>query len=211
MTDFGGTRRPRWRMRYGALALVAGVIALGFAASSASAQTPLGQVSNPNELHFPNRTKPPVSPPVPANSPMLVQADEIKYDYSNDTVAAVGRVQIYYGGATIEADKVVYDQKTKRLRAEGNARLTEASGRDHLRPSHQSDRRLSRRIRQLAASRSARRHAVMPRSAPIARKAITRCCKTASTPLASRAKTTRPSRPSGRSRRRASFTPTARR
>ncbi len=129
MTDFGGTRRPRWRMRYGALALVAGVIALGFAAYSASAQTPLGPVSNPNELHFPNRTKPPVSPPVPANSPMLVQADEIKYDYSNDTVAAVGRVQIYYGGATIEADKVVYDQKTKRLRAEGNARLTEASGR----------------------------------------------------------------------------------
>ena len=60
---------------------------------------------------------------------MLVQADEIKYDYSNDTVAAVGHVQIYYGGATIEADKVIYDQKTKRLRAEGNARLTEPNGR----------------------------------------------------------------------------------
>src|SRR6185437_292069 len=101
VTDFGDTRRPRWRMRYGALALVVGVTALGFAASSASAQTPFGPVGNANELHFPNRTKPPVSPPVPANSPMLVQADEIKYDYSNDTVAAVGRVQIYYGGATI--------------------------------------------------------------------------------------------------------------
>ena len=60
---------------------------------------------------------------------MLVQADEIKYNYTNDTVAAVGNVQIYYGGATIEADQVIYDKKTKRLRAEGNARLTEASGR----------------------------------------------------------------------------------
>jgi len=60
---------------------------------------------------------------------MLVRADEIKYDYPNNSVAAVGHVQIYYGGSTIEADEVVYDQKNKRLRAQGNARLTEANGR----------------------------------------------------------------------------------
>jgi LPS-assembly protein len=60
---------------------------------------------------------------------MLVQADEVRYDYSNDSVAAVGHVQLYYGGSTVEADRVIYDQKTKRLRAEGNARLTEPSGR----------------------------------------------------------------------------------
>jgi LPS-assembly protein len=59
---------------------------------------------------------------------MLVKADEINYDTANSQVAAVGNVQIYYNGATIEADRVVYDQKTKRLRAEGNARLTEADG-----------------------------------------------------------------------------------
>ena len=59
---------------------------------------------------------------------MLVQATEIKYDYTNNTVAAVGNVQIYYGGATIEADEVIYDQKTKRLRAQGNVRLTEPDG-----------------------------------------------------------------------------------
>ena len=41
---------------------------------------------------------------------------------------AVGNVQIYYDGSTIEADKVSYDQKTKRLRAEGNVRLTEPGG-----------------------------------------------------------------------------------
>ena len=59
---------------------------------------------------------------------MLVQADEIKYDYTNELVSAVGNVQIYYNGATLEADKVVYDQRSKRLHAEGNARLTEADG-----------------------------------------------------------------------------------
>ncbi|HEY4140434.1 MAG TPA: LPS-assembly protein LptD [Pseudolabrys sp.] len=59
---------------------------------------------------------------------MLVQAREINYDYNNHKVSAVGGVQIYYGGSTIEADRVIYDQTSKRLRAEGNVRLTEDSG-----------------------------------------------------------------------------------
>ena len=59
---------------------------------------------------------------------MLVQAREINYDYANERVAAVGNVQIYYNGTILEANKVIYDQKTKRLRAEGNARLTEPNG-----------------------------------------------------------------------------------
>ena len=61
-------------------------------------------------------------------SKMLVQADEIDYDYNNQRVSAVGNVQIYYNGSTLEADKVIYDQRNKRLRAEGNARLTDADG-----------------------------------------------------------------------------------
>jgi LPS-assembly protein len=90
----------------------------------------LAQVGPPNEFHFPVRPAPPKAPPPPpANTPMLVQADEVRYDYANDSVAAVGHVQLYYGGSTVEADRVVYDQKTKRLRAEGNARLTEPNGR----------------------------------------------------------------------------------
>ena len=59
---------------------------------------------------------------------MLVRADEMSYDNANSSVAAVGNVQIYYAGATLEANKVIYDQKTKRLHAEGNVRLTEADG-----------------------------------------------------------------------------------
>ncbi len=59
---------------------------------------------------------------------MLVQANEIDYDYANHRVAAVGNVQIYYAGSTLEADKVVYDEANKRLHAEGNVRLTDAEG-----------------------------------------------------------------------------------
>ena len=59
---------------------------------------------------------------------MLVQADEMDYDYNNHRISAVGNVQIYHNGATLEADKVIYDQTTKRVHAEGNARLTEANG-----------------------------------------------------------------------------------
>jgi LPS-assembly protein len=62
------------------------------------------------------------------DAPMRVMAARVDYDYADHQFAAVGNVQIYYNGATIEATRVIYDQKTKRLRAEGNARLTEANG-----------------------------------------------------------------------------------
>jgi LPS-assembly protein len=84
-------------------------------------------------LTFQNQVRPPppgkslTAKPAP-NAQMLVQADEIRYDYNNLLVSAVGNVQIYYNGATVEADKIIYDQRSKRLHAEGNARLTEADG-----------------------------------------------------------------------------------
>ena len=62
------------------------------------------------------------------NSQMLVTADEVQYDYTNERVSAVSRVQIHYSGTVLEADKVIYDQKAKRLHAEGNVRLTDADG-----------------------------------------------------------------------------------
>src|SRR6185503_21221531 len=62
------------------------------------------------------------------NAQMLVRADELQYDNANHRILAVGNVQIYYQRSTLEADKVVYEQITKRMRAEGNARLTEADG-----------------------------------------------------------------------------------
>jgi LPS-assembly protein len=86
-------------------------------------------------LTFPRRPPPPPKSKLTlerekaGQKQMLVQAAEINYDYANHQVAAVGNVQIYYGGSTLEADKVVYNQATKRLHAEGNVRLTDADGR----------------------------------------------------------------------------------
>jgi LPS-assembly protein len=62
------------------------------------------------------------------NAQMLVKADELHYDYANNRVTALGSVQIYYNGSRLEANKVIYDQKVKRLRAEGNVWLREADG-----------------------------------------------------------------------------------
>ena len=123
-------RRRAWR---GASAIAAvAAIAIGglLDVRPASAQKrgivtfPTGQ-SRPAAKAPPSRTP---APKAPRKEPMLVRADEIHYDYTNERVAAVGNVQIYYAGSTLEADKVIYDQKTKRLHAEGNVRLTEPDG-----------------------------------------------------------------------------------
>src|SRR5207245_11699525 len=80
-------------------------------------------------LTFPKRESPvPRKVSSGAQDQMLVRAQEINYDYTNERVSAVGNVQLYYGAATLEADRVIYDQKTKRLHAEGNVRLTQADG-----------------------------------------------------------------------------------
>jgi LPS-assembly protein len=85
-------------------------------------------------MSFPVR--PQVQKPGPAatrppgeKAPMLLQAIEIHYDYSNKRVSAVGNVQIYHDGTTVEADRVIYDETTKRIQAEGNVRITEPDGR----------------------------------------------------------------------------------
>ncbi|HET9716632.1 MAG TPA: LPS-assembly protein LptD [Pseudolabrys sp.] len=86
------------------------------------------------QFQFPERPPPPKKSKIAlereksGQKQMLVQANEIDYDYANNRVAAVGNVQIYYGGSTLEANRVEYDQKKKRLHAEGNVRLTEEDG-----------------------------------------------------------------------------------
>jgi LPS-assembly protein len=114
----------RDRVRTGGAAVVALLLALaaGFSLLSVPAA---GQ----NLLTFPQLPPMPKPPPKAAGTPMLVQAVEIRYDYTNNTVSAVGNVQIYYNGSTVEADEVIYDQKTKRLQARGNVRITEPTGR----------------------------------------------------------------------------------
>jgi LPS-assembly protein len=69
----------------------------------------------------------------PAQAPrpqdrMLIEARELVYNNDKNTVEAVGDVQIFYQGRTLEADRVVYNRTTKRVAAFGNARLTDTNG-----------------------------------------------------------------------------------
>jgi LPS-assembly protein len=119
-----------WRPGIGALLALAAVLSVF---GTRCDITPAHAQYQPETLRFPARPQP--LPPSAATkqrqsnkAPMLLQAREMQYDYANERVSAVGNVQVYYGGATLEADKVIYDQKTKRLHAEGNVRLTESDG-----------------------------------------------------------------------------------
>src|SRR3984957_5890586 len=97
--------------------MVTGVIGIA-TTTPASAQS---FTYNPLPPH-PRRARP------PNDGQRLVQATEGDYDHNNSRVSAVGNVQKFYNGTSVEADKVIYDQKTKRLHAEGNIRMTDVDG-----------------------------------------------------------------------------------
>ena len=114
------SRLSRRRTWCAALAIFAAAVSV--VAGSAGVSPALAQL-----LAFPPRPKPPVRPER-SQEQMLVRAEEINYDYTNERVSAVGNVQLYFGSSTLEADRVIYDQKTKRLHAEGNVQLTDGDG-----------------------------------------------------------------------------------
>ncbi|MBC2884820.1 LPS-assembly protein LptD [Ochrobactrum sp. CM-21-5] len=62
------------------------------------------------------------------NARMLLQADNLIYDRDANTVAAEGRVQIEYDGNRLVADKVTYNQQTRRMTATGNVEIVERDG-----------------------------------------------------------------------------------
>ena len=67
-------------------------------------------------------------PSVTPGQKMLVESDQLVYDYDNNSVAAVGNVKIYYGGYTLEAEKVSYNKSSGRLIAFGHVKLVDPSG-----------------------------------------------------------------------------------
>ncbi len=69
--------------------------------------------------------------PRPAIAPgerMLVESDQLVYDYDHDTVSAIGNVKIYYGGYTLEAEKVTYNKASGRLYAFGHVKMVDPTG-----------------------------------------------------------------------------------
>jgi LPS-assembly protein len=103
--DAGGRRRG------GALARLALGLALVLAAGAACAQSAATQgaaARNPDKL--------------------VLEANELVYDKDHNTVSAVGGVELYYKHRVLQADRVVYNRVTKRLFAEGHAKLTDEKG-----------------------------------------------------------------------------------
>ncbi len=59
---------------------------------------------------------------------LTLEAREMVYDNDHNTVAATGDVILYYDGRKLEADRVTYDRNTRRVFAQGNAKMTESDG-----------------------------------------------------------------------------------
>jgi len=59
---------------------------------------------------------------------MLVEADSVLYDIDSQSIAAVGKVVIYYGAYTLLADRVDVDRRTKRVTATGSVELSDGDG-----------------------------------------------------------------------------------
>ena len=100
------TPAPRRRMSLRRCRVVTSAILVSIGALCVCA-APASAVTN----NFKYNQRPPVEKkpkdPNAGKGQMLVQALEINYDYNNNRVAAVGNVQIYYNGSTLEADKVI--------------------------------------------------------------------------------------------------------
>ncbi|RUX91460.1 LPS-assembly protein LptD [Mesorhizobium sp. M7D.F.Ca.US.004.03.1.1] len=65
---------------------------------------------------------------VPSGSQMLLAADTLVYNNENQTVTAVGGVQIDYGGNRLVAQRVEYNRNTKRMVASGNVEVVNSDG-----------------------------------------------------------------------------------
>ena len=102
-----------------ALMAAAAALALGLLPPAAGLAQPL-----PGSDLGASITMPAIAP----DEKMLVESDQLVYDYDNETVSAVGNVRIYYAGFTLEAERVTYDQRSGRLIASGNVKLVEPSG-----------------------------------------------------------------------------------
>lgn len=59
---------------------------------------------------------------------LVLEADQLIYDFGRETVTAVGGVQVFYDRYTVQAERLTYYQKSGRLIASGGVRITEPGG-----------------------------------------------------------------------------------
>ncbi|MFK0161254.1 LPS-assembly protein LptD [Rhizobium sp. NPDC090279] len=65
---------------------------------------------------------------IPDGAKLLLRANEAIYNKDTQIITALGAVQIHYGGYKLVADRVDYNQVTKRMTAAGNAELITPDG-----------------------------------------------------------------------------------
>ena len=70
----------------------------------------------------------PETPAAKAPDKLVIDADQLVYNKDKNTVSADGSVQLFYQGRVLQADHVVYDRATKRVYAEGHAKMTDEHG-----------------------------------------------------------------------------------
>ena len=62
------------------------------------------------------------------NARLLLEADQLIYDFDRETITAVGGVEIHYNGYVVQAATLRYYQRTGRLIASGGVRIIEPRG-----------------------------------------------------------------------------------
>jgi LPS-assembly protein len=67
-------------------------------------------------------------PKIDRAQPMYISTDKLIYDDKTNRVIAQGNVEIYYNNYVLTADKVIYDQNLNKMVAEGNVQLKAPNG-----------------------------------------------------------------------------------
>ena len=62
------------------------------------------------------------------NAQLLLKADQLIYDNDAQVVTAIGDVQLDYDGFNVVAERVSYNQRTRRVTASGNVEIIEPDG-----------------------------------------------------------------------------------
>lgn len=62
------------------------------------------------------------------DQPVALIADAIDYDSAAGVLTATGSVEVYFGGRTLTADKIIYDSNADRISAEGRIALRTETG-----------------------------------------------------------------------------------
>lgn len=114
--------RQGWRRCTASRRLLAAILLGGLPSGTVPA---IAQIGNPLMQQYETvGTATTVAP----GEQMLLEADELAYDFDRETVTATGNVQINYRGFVVDAERLTYDQRSGRLVVSGGVRMLEPGG-----------------------------------------------------------------------------------